>query len=412
MSLEKIAKAKAGLVIDQPFFASLLLAMPILEDDSIPTMATDGDSIRFNPAWVNSLTHPELTFVLAHETLHVVFQHMCRRGERDPLQWNIAADYVINELLVTEKVGSMPKGGLYDPSLVKRGDGTAEGVYRLLGQNQKPPPKNGKGKGKKSADKPGAAPNSGFPSAGQPGGPLDDVRDAGSHGVKDGVDSGANVKPDAAKISEKESEIRVKVIQAKNAAKMQGKLSAGLERMVGELTKTRTDWRSILRRFISEKSKTDFSFARPKRRFLADDLYLPSLNGERIGTVAVAVDCSGSTDDDTLGAFSAELNGILEDTRPSEIKIVYFDAEVLKVETVSLDGGPIKLNPIGGGGTDFRPIFEEINSWESMPVACVVLTDLYGDTGTDAPSFPVLWAVTPGGADAAEFGEIVKLERD
>lgn len=384
-----IAKAKAGLVLDQPFFASLLLSMPIMEDNSVPTMATDGDSILYNADWTKSLSLSEITFVLAHETLHCVFQHMCRRGDRTPNRWNQAADYVINDVLVKEKIGIMPKGGLLDSRLVAKGDGTAEGVYRLLPESSE----------KKNS--------------GDDGGALDDVRDAGSHPKLDDngnpIPGSGNSKPDPATIAQKESEIRVKVIQAKNAAKMQGKLSAGLERLIDGLVKTRTDWKSVLRRFITEKAKTDFSFARPKRRFLADDINLPSLNGERLGVIAIAVDCSGSIDRDQLNRFSAEINAILEDTAPTEVRVIYFDAEVLKVE--SFNEAPINLNPLGGGGTNFSPIFTEINNWEVLPVACVVLTDLCCNDYGPAPEFPVLWASTDLD-DGAEFGEVIKIGED
>ena len=383
--IDTISKAKAGLILDQPFFATLLLSTPIVEDSSVATMATDGESIMFNPEWSSKLSLNEMTFVLAHETLHCVFQHKCRRGEREPNRWNQAADYVINQVLVDEKIGSMPKGGLLDSRLVKDGNGTAEGVYNLLPDSA-------------SQNKPG-----------DKGGSLDDCRDAGSNPKLDEDGNpipGSGSKPDPSQIAAKEAEIRVKVVQARNAAKMQGKLSAGLERLVSELVKTRTDWRTILRRFISERAKTDYSFARPKRRFLADDVNLPSLSGEKIGLVAVAIDCSGSIRESDLDKFSAELNAIAEDTRLAEMKIIYFDAEVLKVESVS--EFPHKLSPIGGGGTRFEPIFEEVESWDTLPVCCVVLTDLMGSFGP-APMFPVLWA-SVNGSDSAPFGEVVEIE--
>lgn len=381
-----ISKAKAGLILDQPFFASMLLTMPIVEDSSVKTMATDGDSILFNPDWSGKLSIGEMTFVLAHEVLHCVFQHMVRRGEREPNRWNQAADYVINDVLVRERIGSMPHGGLLDSKLVQRGDGTAEGVYKLLPE---------------SASKNGA---------GSKGGALDEVRDAGSNPKLDEDGNpipGSGSKPDAATLSQKEAEMRVRFTQARNAAKMQGKMSAGLDRLVSELVKTRTDWRSILRRFITERTKTDFSFAKPKRRFLAEDIILPSLTGEKIGLVAVAVDCSGSVDQDLLNKFSAELNAIAEDSKTDMLKIVYFDAKVLRVDTVT--EFPHELKPIGGGGTRFSPIFAEINSWETAPVACVVLTDLQCSDFGDCPDYPVLWASTDRD-DGAPFGEIVKIQ--
>lgn len=377
----KIAKARAALIIDQPFFASILLPMPISEDESIPTMATDGESIRFNPKWTESLTLAEVTFVLAHETLHCVFDHMGRRDSRSPNRWNQAADYVINEILTGERIGSMPHGGLLNPSLTAKGGNTAEGVYKLL-------PESNEKKG-----------------AGSKGGALDHVHDAGS-------DQGT--KPtDAATLAEKSSALKVRVIQAKNAAKMQGKLSAGMERLVDEMVKPRVDWREVLRRFISERAKVEASFSRPKRRFLAEDLYLPSLSGQKMGKLVVAVDCSGSVDKELLSKFSAELNAIREDTHPASIDVVYFDSVVCKTETISAEED-INLTPVGGGGTAFSPVIKHVNEMEEEPCAVVFLTDLCCTDFGNRPAYPVLWCVLEGLSDHYKnvpYGEVVEVEK-
>jgi predicted metal-dependent peptidase len=368
---EKLSRARSGLIVDHPFFASILLGLPMVENTTISTMATDGATIEVNPKFLDSLSLSETTFVLAHETLHCVFEHMFRRGDRTPNRWNIAADYVINEILIKDKVGSMPKGGLYDPALVKQGNGTTEGVYALL-------PKDSEEKG-----------------AGSPGGAMDSVKDGGK---------------DAADTAQKKAEMQVKVIQARNAAKMMGKLSVGLARIVEELTKPESNWREVLRRFLSERAKIDLSYAKPKRRFLADDLYLPSLTGEKLGVVAVGVDCSGSINNRILGMFEAEVRAIFQDASPTELQILYFDAKVLKTESYT-DGDLPKLSPIGGGGTMFGPVFEGLEGQEVRPVACIMLTDLLGDFGKSTPSFPVLWASTRRDV-SAPFGEIMFLKEE
>ena len=366
---QAIAKAKTYLILEQPFFASLLLGLRMAEDNSVPTMATNGLEIRYNADFVSKLSHDELVFVLAHEVLHCVFQHMTRRGERNANKWNIAADYVINDLLVQDRIGKMPSIGLLDAKLVKQGGGTTEGVYALL-------PEEAEQKG-----------------AGEAGGAMDEVLDAG---------------PDAAAIAEAEADIRVKVIQARTAAKNCGKLSAGIDRLVSEVTKPKVDWRDLLRRFLSAKAKTDLSFAKPKRRWLAEDICLPSLTGEKLGRIAVAVDCSGSIDERQLAEFSAEINAIIEDTTPEAVEVIYFDSEVLRKDTFETQE-PITLKPIGGGGTAFGPIFESITESYEPPVAVVVLTDLYGyDFGT-APDCPVLWVSTVPN-QTAPFGEVITMK--
>ncbi len=367
-----LSKAKAGLILDQPFFASILLGLPLIQDDSgqTKTFATDGDSIFFNPAWLEGLSLPETTFVLAHETLHCVFQHMFRREGRNANRWNIATDYVINDVLVKEKIGVMPKGGLLDPQLVIQGKGTAEGVYKLLPD---------------STEKQGP---------GDHGGAMDECRDGGK---------------DPAETASKEANMRVKIAQARNAAKMQGKLSAGLDRLVKEMTRVDSNWKEVLRRFFTDRAKVDLSYARPKRRFLADDLYLPSLVGEKLGRVVIAVDCSGSVDDSLLAVFGREANGVKQDAAPSQVDVVYFDSKVLgDVETFGPDD-TLTLKPRGGGGTKFSPIFQLLETQDEKPVACIVLTDLQCSDFGPMPSFPVLWASTDRNG-RAPFGEVIFIK--
>lgn len=392
-SSQIIAKARAGLIVDQPFFASLLLPMPISETEDVPTFATDGESIVYNPKWADTLSLPEITFVLAHEVLHCVFDHMGRRESRDHSLWNQAADYIINDLLVKEKIGSMPKGGLLDAALVAKGNGTAEGVYKIL------PKKDAKNK------------------PGQPGGSLDSVLDAGGGAISKNEKGKTTVgqgKPvDAATAKQKASDLKVRVIQAKNAAKMQGRLSAGMERLIDDLVNPLVDWKEVLRRFVSERAKTDYSYARPKRRFLAEDIYLPSLTGEKMGALAIAVDCSYSVSIELLTKFATEINAIREDVNPSRIEVIYFDSDICGQPQVFEAEEEVKLEARGGGGTRFSPVFEKINSGAEMPVGVVFLTDLECSDFGPAPEYPVLWCVLEKGrAHNPPFGEVVSVKED
>lgn len=381
-----IGRAKSTIILDHPFFASLLLSMSVMEDSSIPTAATDGDSIMYNPEWVSTLNADQVVFLFAHEVMHVVFEHMCRRGEREPNKWNQACDYIINQLLVDEKVGEFIPIGLLNQKLVESGGGTAEGVYALLPD---------------SASK---------KNPGDQGGSLDDCRDAGSNPQADAdgnpiPGTGGGV-PDEATLARKRADIKVRVNQARNAAKMQGNLSAGIDRLVSKLVKPRTDWRAQLRRFMTEKIKEYYSYARPNRRWLGEDINLPTKTGERLGLIAVAIDCSGSISDELLNLFSSEINAIAEDAQPKELKASYFDAVVLRVD--SHTEYPIQLKPVGGGGTCFEPIFENIETWEEQPICLIVLTDMYGSFPDSAPDYPVMWA-SISEDETAPFGEVIHV---
>ena len=366
--LESITKAKATLIIEQPFFASLLLGMPMHETTSIPTFGTDGKMILYNPKYAATLKEQEVVFVLAHEVMHCALMHMFRFGARDKQKANIAADFVVNDILVNEKVGTINANWLYDPKIVKAGGGTMEGVYDLLPD----PPKDG--------------------CAGDKGMAQDEVMCSPG---------------DAASKEQDAAEMRVKIVQAANAAKMAGKLSANMQRLVGELVRSTVDWKSVLRRFLTEKAKIDWSYARPKRRFLSEDIFMPSLQGEQLGEIIIAVDCSGSIGEKELREFGGEISAIHQDTRPVRIHVVYFDSEVLRHDQFTPED-TLEITPVGGGGTAFSPIFKYAADKGIEPAACVFLTDLCCSNFGPQPNYPVLWATTM--SETAPWGEVLRIK--
>ena len=372
----KMAKAKASLIMTQPFFASLLCQMPMIEDATLnpPTMATDMKSIWFHPDFVEKSSQDELKFVLCHEIGHTIFQHGWRRGSRNARKWNIAGDFIINNLLLTEQppVGTMPAGGLNDPALVAAGGGTTDGVYNLL------PDTDGDGGG----------------GSGSGQGPLDECRDAPGGAADREAD---------------EAQMKVRIAQAAQAARMCGKLSANMQRLVDGALEPKVAWQDVLRRFISARAKVERSFARPKRRFIGEDVYLPSLSGERLGKIVVAVDCSGSIGPRELNEFAAEIKGIWEDTHPEQLDVVYFDSRVSHHDTFMPDD-EVHIEGHGGGGTAFSPIFRHIDLMDIEPAACVVLTDLCCSDFGPAPAYPTLWVSNH--SSAAPWGEVVMMNQN
>jgi len=361
-----LAKARTALVLEHPFIGNVALNLPYVPDYTIKTAATNGKNIRYNPHFIDSLNDEERKFLVAHECLHPMLEHTFRRGERNHRVWNQAADYVINKLLDDEKIGKMPQGGLLDNNIHNAGGGTTEGIYNILPQ----PDDDG---------------NNGH------GDPLDDCNDGG--------DTPADK-------AQQEAEWKVRVAQAAQAAKMMGKLSANLARLVDEVLQPKVDWRDVLRRFI-EKCKDDTrSFARPNRRFLSQGLYLPTASGERLGEIAFAIDCSGSIGQAELNQFAAEIRAVKEEGNPSAIHAVYFDSEVCHYDRFGRDD-ELQFAPHGGGGTDFAPVFEYMAEHGIEPVACVFLTDLCCSDFGDQPDYPVLWVSTDEGT--APFGEVVLM---
>ena len=364
----KLAKAKTALILEHPFVGTIALSMPFEFDESIKTAATNGKRIKFNPEFVDSLTDEEVKFLVAHECFHPMLEHNFRRGDRQHKKWNVAADYVINKLLTDESIGRMPKVGLLDPNIYSAGHGTSEGIYNILPDM----PDDGSGPG-------------------DPGNALDDCEDG------DGS---------PAEQQQQQAEWKVKVAQAAQAAKMMGKMSANMQRLVDEVLQPKVDWREVMQKFLVKARTDQRSFSRFNRRFIAQGLYLPSVSGEQMGEVCFAVDCSGSIDQKTVNQFAAEIKRVKEDLMPERIHVLYFDSEVSHVESYE-QHDDLDIKPHGGGGTDFAPVFEKIIELGINPVAVVFLTDLCCNSFGDQPDAPVLWVTTDPGK--APFGEVVEM---
>jgi len=366
---KRISKAKTALILEHPFIGSVALNMPMSIDNSVPTAATNGKRVLFNEEFCNGLSDEELKFLVAHECMHPMLEHNFRRGERDTYKWNQAADYVINKLLTDEGIGKMPEQGLLDDNIYKQGGGTSDGIFNLLPDT----PQDGQGNG------------------GQ-GQPLDSCEDG---------------QGSPAEVSQQQAEWKVKVAQAAQSAKMMGKMSAGLERLVEEILKPKVDWRDVLQRFVVKCRSDQRSWARPNRRFLSQGLYLPSVSGESLGEIAFAVDCSGSIGQDEINQFASEITTVWQDQRPTKVHVIYFDSEVSHYDEFGQDDEPV-VKPHGGGGTAFSPVFKYMTEHGIEPVACIFLTDLCCDDFGDAPDYPVLWVSTHD--DKAPFGEVVMME--
>lgn len=365
---KRLAKAKTNLILSHPFVGTVALGMPMVLDASVPTACTNGKEVRFNPDFLDTLSDDQVTFLVAHECFHPMLEHTYRMKGRDPQRWNKAADYVINQLLVDERIGRFIDGGCLDRALYDAGKGSSDGIYALL------PEDDGKGNG-----------------GGAPGGIGSDLREP---------------EGSPAEQAQEQAEWQVRVAQAAQAAKMMGKLSEGMQRLVSEVLSPKVAWADVLRRFMQRAKTNTRSWARPNRRFLAQGLYLPSVSGESLGEILVAVDCSGSISKRVVDEFAAEIRAIHEDTQPRALHVVYFDAKVSHYEHYA-PGDDLDIKPHGGGGTRFSPIFQYVADKGIQPVACVVLTDLYCNDFGLAPDYPVLWVST--GSTRAPWGEVVKL---
>lgn len=369
---DKILQAQTALLWDHPFFGVLMLQLKKVDatnDPRIDTMATDGRHLYYHEPFVMSLKKEELVFVLAHEVMHNALEHHIRRQHRKPGRWNKAADYAINGELVDCKVGKMPDCGLLEPRFTGL---SSEEIYRILDEDN-----NGDDSDENSMD------------AGGCGGVID----------------GCAPHDEAAK-AELRAEIQTQIRQAAMTAKaaQAGKLPAGVQRIIDELLMPRVDWRAVLRRFIDESSTRNFSWSVPNRRMIPFGIVTPGMVSDGVSHIVIAVDTSGSIDNEILKDFAAEVNGAFQEGAVDRLTVIYADASVAHIEEFE-NGDELVLHPAGGGGTAFSDTFEKISEQFAEARATIYLTDMFVHDFGDEPPMPVLWGVY--GRDSKDFTGLV-----
>lgn len=372
---QKMVKARANLVMAHPFFGTLALRLKMVEDPSIETAACDGTSIRYNPKFVNKLPLSKVQGLIAHEVMHPAFLHHTRRGSRNKKKWNIACDYAINTILHNAGF-NLPNGGYLNPAYNGM---TAEHIYTLLPDD----PDDGGGGG-------------------------GDQDPGGDGGVDDSPNS-QNGGGSQSQQNHEETEWKVAVAQAAHVAKQTGCLPGDIERMMEELFEPVLPWRSILRRFMTEKRNDDFSWRRGNRRFIAQGLYLPScLSDDAMGEIVVVIDTSGSISQKELTEFGSEVKGIVDEVRPSKVRVIYCDSRIAHIDEFGPDDD-LQFAAHGGGGTDLRPPFKWLKENQIVPRALVYLTDGYGPFPEQEPDFPVMWVINNYNV-TPPYGEHLVLE--
>lgn len=381
---DKLLKAKIAIVMNHPFFATLMLKRKFIEDHNIQTACTNGVQIKFSPKFIDSLTQDEVTGVLAHEILHISLMHHLRRGDRNPKKWNEACDYAINPMLLQSNF-KLPQGALINPAYYNM---SAEQIYSLLPDGEGEGDGNGKGKPQQGSGK-------------QKQGQQPD----NNPGMGDVEDYPAQTKSE---MEQAEAQAKQEFAEAMQVAKMAGNMPGGLERLINELMQPQVHWKEVLARFLAEVAHNDYSFSRPNRRFAGQGFIMPSLYNIEMGEVVLMVDTSGSIDEQLLNKFAAEMQEICS-MYNSPIKVLYVDAKVCGEQDIDPDD-TFKLEPKGGGGTDFRPGFTWLQENGINPKAVVYMTDGLCNDFPKEPEFPVLWALTDNRHFNPPFGENIHID--
>jgi predicted metal-dependent peptidase len=203
-----------------------------------------------------------------------------------------------------------------------------------------------------------------------------------------------------------EHEWSIAAEQALRSAKACGREPAGIERPLSESRQSQQDWRAILRDFVAATTPCDYRWTPPNRLYIASGLYLPSVERRGLGEIVIALDTSGSIGKLELEQFAAEISAISEEAQPEAIHVVYCDAAVQCTQQFG-PSEPVRLEPRGGGGTDFCPAFKWVAENNIAPICFIYLTDLCCHSYPEAPEYPVLWVTDS--RRTAPFGETLRI---
>ena len=346
--IDKIIVARVGLLLRHPFFGNMATRLQIKEaDDWCMTAATDGRALYYNRDFFTPLTTKQVEFVIAHEILHNVFDHLGRTEGRDRKIFNIAADYCVNGQLVRDRIGEQPPEIkiFHDPKYYGWG---AEQVYDDI-------------YGKMDDEE--------LEALGQL---LDDHIDWGDN---DGKGKPQYTKDELKQIRDEIREATMAAAQAAGA----GNVPASVQRMIKELTEPKMNWREILRQQIQSTIKNDYSFMRPNRKGWHMSAILPGTNFDETIDICVAIDMSGSIGDEQAKDFLTEIKGIMDEYKDFKIKLWCFDTKVYNEQTY--DGYNmdefLEYEPMGGGGTEFDANWDYMKENDINPKKFIMFTDGY-----------------------------------
>jgi predicted metal-dependent peptidase len=366
--LDRIIVARVGLLLRHPFFGNMATRLKILAaDEWLPTAAVDGRNLYFNTQFFNAMDNKEVEFVVAHEILHMVFDHLGRRDNRDPRLYNIAADYIVNNLLMRDRIGNKPK--IVDCFQDFKYEGwTSEEVYDELHK---------------------VAKANGDEFLNQLGEMLDehlenDEGTGGQDGDSEGKDgNGNNVSHSKPNYSEEEmkqikDEIKESMLSAAQAAGA-GNVPGAVARLIKELTEPKMNWREIIRQSVQSTIRSDYTFSRPSRKGQMSGAILPSMDFQDTIDIACCIDMSGSIGEVQGKDFLGEVQGIMEEFPDYNIKVWCFDTQVYNEEDFEANDGKDLLDYelMGGGGTDFMTNWTYMKEQEYVPKKLIMFTDGY-----------------------------------
>jgi predicted metal-dependent peptidase len=441
---KRVETAYNKLGIREPFVAAVMskIKREVVVDPRIPTAATNGAWVKYNPNFTAKCSDPQLFGLVLHESLHVILMHMWRRGQRHPGLWNYANDAIIN-LYIRSRGYELPENGV-DVKWVTEAM-SSELVYKRMKDElpeppEKPePPAGGKpcedGEGEGEGEEEG---EEGDDKGGSGSGGGDDDDDSADDGSGSGSGSGSGGSADGSGGDEgpeddgipkggwdnsgdlldaddeaSKADLEATIITAAQMAKTCGQGSALIDRILGDIGKPSVDWEDVCREMLTSSARTDFSFSRPNRRYVWQNIFMPSLLSEAVGALLIGFDVSGSMSQSEANQVAAEITAIASDLNPEFVEVVYCDTRITKVERFE-QGDDVVLNVVGGGGTAFAPVFDYLAASEEQYAGMIYFTDMCARTShLVQPDIPVIWADTSGHygkENPPPFGVVVEVK--
>ena len=401
----------------------------------VPIAATDATALLLNPDTFFTFDPGERLFIMGHEILHVLLFHVFIMHELQRTGFvsypdgvkisydhglgNIAADYVVNAILVEGKIGKYNKNWYYDPAIATAANSFFDTYRKLVQQFPTRPPEGWTGPGSSGAGKPvqGQQPQGGTqppPPAQPPSTPIPGAakgQSAFDRHLKPGTVK--KITPEQAKAEASGPKHRRIIEQALDMAREQGQLPDSVARALGKVIEPEVDWTEKLGTTVSRRIGNDrWNYEVPNQEWMARDIFVPSRSSFGCADLVVGGDVSGSVTDEEHDLMKGAMVGILEQLRPKRLFAVWCDAKVQQVDLLDAPSDLYTLKPPkGGGGTDFRPVFKWIADNPDLELdGLIYLTDGFGTYPSVAPAFPVIWgSVTRG--KIYPFGDVIEIPR-
>jgi predicted metal-dependent peptidase len=358
---EKLITARVGLLLRASFFGNLATRLKLVNaDEWCSTAATDGRHFYYNSRFIDMLRPKEIEFLFGHEVLHCVYDHFGRRGDRDPMLFNVANDYAVNADLKKHRVGefitSVPC--LYDSKFEGK---SSEEIYDILYENAE------KINLSDLIDK-----------------LLDDHMDGegDSESDEDGDEKDGKGKKPKLSAEERQKirdEIKEAVLAAAAASDGAGNLPAGVKRLIQDMTAPKMNWREFLRMQLESTIKSDYTWMRASRRGWHMDAVMPGMKNDEMIDIAISIDASGSMGADILRDVLSETQGIMDSFPAYKLHVVSFDTKVYNPATYDSENldNLVDYEIHGGGGTDFDCVFEYFKENDIQPKRHIMFTDGY-----------------------------------